>query len=74
MQSAHERRNHERDDRKGDDPMIVEYIRYTIDPGRTGEFDEAYRRGGALLEASPHCRRWEASRCVDEPEKQIVRI
>ena len=54
--------------------MIVEYIRYKIDAGRTGEFDQAYRRAGALLDASPHCQRWEASRCVDEPDKQIVRI
>jgi heme-degrading monooxygenase HmoA len=54
--------------------MIVEYIRYKIDPGRTDEIDNAYRRAGALLDASPHCRRWEIARCVDESEKQIVRI
>ena len=54
--------------------MIVEYIRYKIDRARTGEFDEAYRRGGELLDASPHCLRWEASRSVEDPEKQIVRI
>jgi heme-degrading monooxygenase HmoA len=54
--------------------MIVEYIRYTIDPGRNAEFDQAYRRAGALLDASPHCQGWEAARCVDEPGKQIVRI
>jgi hemoglobin len=54
--------------------MIVEYIRYKIDPGRIAEFDDAYRRAGALLEASPHCERWEATRCVDEPTRQIVRI
>jgi hypothetical protein len=44
--------------------MIVEYIRYQIDPSRNGEFDDAYRRAGALLDASPHCQRWEAARCV----------
>jgi hypothetical protein len=54
--------------------MIVEYIRYTIDPGRNAEFDQAHRRAGALLDASPHCQGWEAARCVDEPGKQIVRI
>jgi heme-degrading monooxygenase HmoA len=54
--------------------MIVEYIRYKIDPSRTSEFDEAYRTAGALLDASPHCQRWEAARRVDDPEKQIVRI
>jgi heme-degrading monooxygenase HmoA len=54
--------------------MIVEYIRYAIGPGRNDEFGEAYRRAGALLDASPHCRRWEAARCIDEPQKHIVRI
>jgi heme-degrading monooxygenase HmoA len=54
--------------------MIVEYIRYKIDPSRTEEFDEAYRRAGKLLDASPNCRHWETARCVDEPDKQIVRI
>ena len=54
--------------------MIVEYIHYKIDPGRTEEFDDAYRRAGAVLDASPHCRRWETARSVDEPVKQIVRI
>ncbi len=29
--------------------MIVEYIRYKIAPNGTGEFDQAYRRAGALL-------------------------
>jgi hypothetical protein len=54
--------------------MIVEYIRYNIDPSRNGEFDAAYRRAGVLLDASPHCQRWEAARCVEQPERQIVRI
>jgi quinol monooxygenase YgiN len=54
--------------------MIVEYIRYKFDLSRTDEFDDAYRRAGALLDASPNCERWEISRCVDEPGKQIVRI
>jgi len=54
--------------------VVVEYIRYTIDPSRTEEFDAAYRRAGQLLDASPHCRHWEAARSVEEPDKQIVRI
>jgi quinol monooxygenase YgiN len=54
--------------------MIVEYIRYKIDPSRTGEFEAAYRRAGALLEASPHCQRWETACAVDEPEMHVVRI
>jgi heme-degrading monooxygenase HmoA len=54
--------------------MIVEYIRYKIDPSRSDEFADAYQGAGALLDASPHCRHWEAARCVDDPAKQIVRI
>ena len=54
--------------------MIVEYIRYAIDPSRNDDFDEAYRRAGALLDASSHCQHWEVARSVDEPAKQIVRI
>jgi heme-degrading monooxygenase HmoA len=54
--------------------MIVEYIRYKIEPGRSDEFEDAYRRAGKLLDASPHCLRWDAARSVDDTEKQIVRI
>jgi heme-degrading monooxygenase HmoA len=54
--------------------LILEYIRYRIDPSRTAEFDRAYREAGLLLDTSPHCLGWEAARSVDEPEKQIVRI
>lgn len=54
--------------------MIVEYIRYRIDPSRNTAFEEAYTRAGQLLDASPHCERWESARCVDAPDKQIVRI
>jgi heme-degrading monooxygenase HmoA len=54
--------------------MVVEYIRYKIDPGRNDEFEAAYRRAGELLDGSPHCQRWDAARCVDEPDKHIVRI
>jgi quinol monooxygenase YgiN len=55
-------------------PMIVEYIRYKIDPSRADEFKAAYTRAGELLDASPHCLRWEAARCVDDPHNHIVRI
>ena len=54
--------------------MIVGYIRYTIDPSRTEEFDDAYCRAGELLDASPHCLSWEVARCVDDPGRRIVRI
>ena len=54
--------------------MIIEYIRYKIDPRRTAEFDDAYRRAGALLDASPRCLSWEVAGCVDDLGKEIVRI
>ena len=50
--------------------MIVEYIRHSFN----AEFDDPYRRAGTMLDASTHCQRGEVARCVDEPEKQIVRI
>ncbi|HEY3051286.1 MAG TPA: antibiotic biosynthesis monooxygenase family protein [Gaiellaceae bacterium] len=54
--------------------MIVEYIRYTIDPGRAQEFEEAYRRAAQALEASDHCLAYEVTRCSEDASQQIVRI
>ena len=54
--------------------MVVEYIRYTIDDGRTEVFEEAYRRAGGALQASEHCERYEVSRCTEDPTQHVVRI
>lgn len=54
--------------------MIVEYIRYEIAEERRGEFEEAYARAAAPLAASPHCRRYELSRCVEEPGYYVLGI
>jgi quinol monooxygenase YgiN len=54
--------------------MIVEYIRYRIDPGRADEFKEAYRRAAEALDASEHCERYEVSRCSEDPTQHVVRI
>lgn len=54
--------------------MIVEYIRYRIGEARASEFEEAYRRAGDVLEASPNCESYEVSRCVEEPDNYVVRI
>lgn len=54
--------------------MIVEYIRYRVEEARGEELEEAYRRAAASLDASPHCQRYEVSRCVDEPAVYVVRI
>jgi quinol monooxygenase YgiN len=54
--------------------MIVEYIRYNIDDGRAGAFEEAYRRASAALDASEHCERYEISRCSEDSTQHVVRI
>ena len=54
--------------------MIVEYIRYTIDDGRAGAFEEAYRRASGALDASEHCERYEISRCSEDSTQHVVRI
>jgi quinol monooxygenase YgiN len=54
--------------------MVVEYIRYTIDPGRADGFEDAYRRAGEALKASEHCERYELARCSEDPTQHVVRI
>ena len=54
--------------------MIVEYIRYSIDDGRSKAFEEAYQRASVALQASEHCDRYEVSRCSEDPTRHVVRI
>lgn len=61
--------------------MIVEYIRYKLNvlaekprESVSREFEAAYRAASASLEASPHCRGYELSRCVEELDRYILRI
>lgn len=61
--------------------MIVEYIRYKLneppsesDEGIAGAFEAAYRDAAASLVASPHCLGYELTRCVEEPNRYILRI
>jgi len=54
--------------------MVVEYIRYTIDEGRAGAFEDAYRRAAEALEASVYCQRYEVARCSEDPSQHVVRI
>ena len=54
--------------------MVVEYIRYTIDAGRTDAFEQAYRRAAESLDASEHCKRYEVARCTEDPTQYVVRI
>jgi quinol monooxygenase YgiN len=54
--------------------VIVEYIRYLIPAERAVEFEDAYRRAGAILTADEHCLRHEVSRGVENPDRYVVRI
>lgn len=54
--------------------MIVEYIRYAVPTDRAEEFEAAYDRAGRVLQADPHCLRFEVARGVEEPEHFVVRI
>lgn len=54
--------------------MIVEYIRYRIDPDRTDAFVSAYEAAQASLRASPHCLGYELTRCTEAPEHFTLRI
>ncbi len=54
--------------------MVVEYIRYTVPVGQAQGFERAYAQAGHVLDADPHCLRWEVTRGVEEPEHFVVRI
>ncbi|RYG75343.1 antibiotic biosynthesis monooxygenase [bacterium] len=54
--------------------MILEYVRYTVDADRASAFVDAYAVAGKSLEASPHCKGYELSRCTEAPESFILRI
>ncbi len=54
--------------------MIVEYLRYAIDPARQEAFVAAYEAAREPLLASPHALSLDVCRCVDEPGQFILRI
>ena len=54
--------------------MIVEYVRYEIDEARAPEFEAAYARAAASLDAAPECLAYELARCVEAPASYILRI
>src|SRR5919106_7070616 len=58
----------------GDQSMIAEYIRYTIDEQRREAFEAAYEIAARALADSPHCVGYELSRCVEDPGAYILRI
>jgi quinol monooxygenase YgiN len=54
--------------------MVIEYIRYRIPEEQVAAFRQAYEQAQHALAASPHCSSYELSRCVEEPERHVLRI
>ena len=54
--------------------MIVEYIRYTIEPGRADAFRQAYAEAAGILQADPRCLSYEIAQGLEEPTHFVVRI
>ena len=54
--------------------MIVEYIRYTVEPARAPDFLSAYEVAAKSLRESPHCLGYELSQCTEARESFILRI
>ena len=61
--------------------MVVEYIRYQLKNHKTDDFEatfagfeDAYKVAAASMDASPHCLGYQLSRCVEEPDRYVLRI
>jgi quinol monooxygenase YgiN len=54
--------------------MIVEYIRYTIEPSRAKDFLAAYDAAGKSMKDSSHCFGYELTQCTEAQESFILRI
>ncbi|WP_298292504.1 antibiotic biosynthesis monooxygenase family protein [uncultured Litoreibacter sp.] len=54
--------------------MIVEYLRYTIDPARQAAFIADYTAAAEPLMTSPHAVSFDMCQCAEEPSEFILRI
>jgi quinol monooxygenase YgiN len=54
--------------------MIVEYIRYNIEPSRAKAFLNAYETASQSLKDSPHRLGYELSQCTEARDTFILRI
>lgn len=53
--------------------MVVEYIRYKLKHAPDG-FEAAYQEAARYLDESPHCLGYQLARCVEEPDRYVLRI
>ncbi len=54
--------------------MIIEYIRYAIQPESTAAFLAAYAEAAVVLQRDQHCLAWEITQGEEDPTHLIVRI
>jgi quinol monooxygenase YgiN len=54
--------------------MIVEYIRYKLEPSQAQDFVGAYETASRSLKDSPHCLGYELSMCTEARESYTLRI
>ncbi len=54
--------------------MVIEYIRYKVDPSARQQLLTAYTRAADLLDASPYCLAYELTECEEEPGQFMLRI
>jgi quinol monooxygenase YgiN len=54
--------------------MIVEYIRYNMEPSEAKDFLSAYETASKSLKDSSHCLGYELTQCTEARESFILRI
>jgi quinol monooxygenase YgiN len=54
--------------------MVIEYIRYKVEPSGREAFVAAYTQAAAQLDASSYCLSYQLSECREEAGQFILRI
>ena len=54
--------------------MVLEIARFSIVPGREGDFAEAYAQGRELLLATPGCRTIRMTRGIESPSTFVLMV
>jgi heme-degrading monooxygenase HmoA len=54
--------------------MILESAALDVKPGRTDEFEEAFRRAQRIIAASPGYLSHELQRCIERPNRYLLLV
>jgi quinol monooxygenase YgiN len=54
--------------------MVIEYIRYKVEPSQRESLLTAYSQAAAQLDASPYCLSYELTECAEEAGQFMLRI